>query len=135
MKQKHIEAYLECAEAFAKCSVGKRLKVGAVIVKNNRIVSCGYNGLPEHMSGPLEDSEGNTRPEVRHAEKNALMGLVKSNESAVGAVLFCTHAMCKFCAVDIVDSGIAKVYYKNLYRCSEGIEYLEKNGVKVYRMT
>lgn len=134
MKPKHIRAYMECAEAFARCSVGERLKVGAVIVKNNRIVSCGYNALPEHINGSLEDSNGNTRPEVRHAEKNALMGLVKSNESAVGAVLFCTHAMCKFCAVDIVDSGITKVYYRNLYRCSEGIEYLERNGVEVERV-
>ena len=134
MKEKHIRAYLECAEAFAKCSVGERLKVGTVIVKNNRIISCGYNALPEHIDGPLEDGNGNTRPEVRHSEKNALMGLVKSNESAVGATLFCTAGMCKLCAVDIVDSGISKVYYKNLYRCSEGIEYLQKNGVEVQRV-
>lgn len=133
MKNKHKIAYMECAEAFAKCSVGTRLKVGSVVVKNNRIISCGYNALPEHLSGSLEDENGNTKPEVRHSEKNALMGLVKSNESAVGATLFCTHACCYFCSVDIVDSGIKEFYYKHDYRSSEGIEYLKKNGVQVYK--
>ena len=85
MKNKHLSAYMKCAEAFAECSSSKRLKVGSVIIKNNRIISCGYNALPEHMHGPLEDADGKTKPEVRHSEKNALLGLVKSNESALGA--------------------------------------------------
>lgn len=134
MKEKHKLAYMECAEAFAKCSVGVRLQVGSVIVKNNRIISCGYNALPEHIDGSLEDEQGNTKPEVRHSEKNALMGLVKSNESAVGATLFCTHSCCKFCAIDIVDSGITEVYYRHDYRDSSGIEYLKKNGVLVEKI-
>lgn len=134
MKTKHKLAYMECAEAFAKCSVGLRLKVGCVIVKNNRIISCGYNALPSHLDGPLEDEEGKTKPEVRHAEKNALMGLVKSNESAVGATLFCTHACCKFCAIDIVDSGIKEVFYKHEYRSTDGIKYLKEKGVAVYKL-
>lgn len=134
MKTKHKLAYMECAEAFAKCSVGVRLKVGSVIVKNNRIISCGYNALPEHIVGNLEDDEGNTKPEVRHSEKNALMGLVKSNESAIGATLFCTHSCCKFCAIDIVDSGIEKVYYRHEYRTTEGLEYLKANGVEVEKI-
>lgn len=134
MKNKHKLAYMECAEAFAKCSVGVRLQVGSVIVKNNRIISCGYNALPEHISGSLEDADGKTKPEVRHSEKNALMGLVKSNESSQGASLFCTHACCYFCAVDIVDSGIKDFYYRHPYRCTEGIEYLKKNGVEVYQI-
>lgn len=134
MKTKHKLAYMKCAEAFAECSVGVRLKVGSVIVKNNRIISCGYNALPEHISGALEDDEGRTKPEVRHSEKNALMGLVKSNESAQGASLFCTHACCYFCAVDIVDSGIKEFYYRHPYRCSEGIEYLKKSGILVEKI-
>lgn len=134
MKIKHKLAYMECAEAFAKCSVGIRLQVGSVIVKNNRIISCGYNALPEHISGSLEDADGKTKPEVRHSEKNALMGLVKSNESTQGASLFCTHACCYFCAIDIVDSGIKEFYYRHPYRCTEGIEYLKKNGVQVYKI-
>lgn len=134
MKTKHKLAYMECAEAFAKCSVGVRLKVGSVIVKNNRIISCGYNALPAHIDGNLEDDEGKTKPEVRHSEKNALMGLVKSNESAIGATLFCTHACCKFCAIDIVDSGIVKVFYRYKYRTNEGLEYLKDNGVEVEQL-
>lgn len=134
MKEKHRIAYMKCAEAFAECSVGQRLRVGSVIVKNNRIISCGYNALPEHIDGSLEDSDGLTRPEVRHSEKNALMGLVKSNESAAGASLFCTHSCCKFCAIDIVDAGIKEVYYRNEYRCLEGVEYLKQHGVKVYKI-
>ncbi len=134
MKTKHKLAYMECAEAFAKCSVGVRLKVGSVIVKNNRIISCGYNALPEHISGSLEDGDGKTKPEVRHSEKSALMGLVKSNESSQGASLFCTHACCYFCSVDIVDSGIKEFYYRHPYRCTEGVEYLKKNGVEVYQI-
>lgn len=134
MKEKHIRAYMKCAEAFAECSVGERLKVGAVLVKNNRIISCGYNALPAYIDGKLEDENGMTRPEVRHAEKNALLGLIKSNESATDSVLFCTHSCCKLCAVDIVDAGIKKVYYKHQYRLSEGIEHLRQNGIEVIHL-
>lgn len=134
MKGKHIRAYMECAEAFAKCSVSTRLSVGAVIVKNNRIISCGYNALPEFLNGPLEDEFGKTLPETRHAEKSALMGLTKSNESAIGSVLFCTHACCKFCSIDIIDSGITTVYYRNEYRCTEGLDYLRANNVEVIKI-
>lgn len=131
IKYKHKKAYMECAEAFAKCSVGKRLTVGSVIVKNNRIISCGYNGLPEAIDGHLEDENNVTRSEVRHSEKNALMGLIRSTESAVGAIMFCTHSCCKPCSIDIVDAGITHFIYKHEYRCTDGLEYLEKNGVKV----
>lgn len=108
--------------------------MGSVIVKNNRIISCGYNALPAHIDGNLEDDEGKTKPEVRHSEKNALMGLVKSNESAIGATLFCTHSCCKFCAIDIVDAGIVKVFYRYEYRTNEGLEYLKANGVEVEQL-
>lgn len=126
-----MRAYLECADAQARCSVGKRLKVGAVVVKNNRIVSCGYNALPEHLHGPLEDESGNTKAEVRHSEKSALMGLVRSSENAVGATMFCTHSCCYFCAVDIVDAGIVEFVFRNFYRSDKGLVHLLKAGVKV----
>lgn len=134
MKQKHINAYLQSAEAFANCSNATRLKVGAVIVKDNRIISCGYNAMPEHISDPCELPDGTTDPRVRHAEKSALMGLVRSNQSAVGSVLFCTHACCEFCSIDIVDAGIAKVYYKHAYRCTKGVDYLQRYGVEVEQL-
>lgn len=134
MKLKHIQAYMKCAEAFAECSNATRLKVGAVIVKDNRIISCGYNAHAEHINDPCELPDGTTDPRVRHSEKNALMGLVRSNQSAVDATLFCTHACCKFCSIDIVDSGIAVVYYRHSYRDLSGIEYLKANGVDVFNI-
>lgn len=122
---------MACAQAFAKCSVGERLKVGTVVVKGNRIISCGYNALPEHLHGPLEDAENKTKPEVRHSEKNALMGLVRSSESAVGASMFCTHSPCYLCAVDIVDAGIVEFVFRDFYRTNEGLRHLLSVGVKV----
>lgn len=134
MKHKLKLAYMKCAEAFAECSPANRLKVGAVLVKNNRIISCGYNAFPEHINGSCELPDGTTDPRVRHAEKNALIGLTTSTESAIGSVLFTTHSCCLFCAIDIVDSKIDSVYYRNTYRSTEGLEYLEKHGVKVFKI-
>lgn len=134
MKHKHLMAYFKCAEAFAECSNSTRLKVGCVILKNNRIISCGYNALPSHLDGPLEDEDGKTKLEVRHAEKNALMGLMKSNESSIGATMVCSHSCCALCAVDIVDAGIEKFYYKEEYRSDEGVKYLKDNGVVVVKI-
>ena len=131
MKQKHKLAYMKCAEAFAECSPATRLKVGAVIVKQNKIVSCGYNAFPEHINGSCELPNGTTDPRVRHAEKNALIGLTRSSESSQDSVLFCTHACCQFCAIDIVDAGIKKFYFREQYRDVSGVQYLQDNGVEV----
>jgi dCMP deaminase len=124
---------MKCAEAFAECSSSTRLQVGTVIVKGNRIISCGYNALPEHISGPLEDEYGNTKSEVRHSEMNALNGLMRSGETSIGATLICTHSCCKMCAIDIVDSGIDRVIYKHEYRDSSGLDYLKNHGVQVVK--
>ena len=134
MKSKHIQAYMKCAEAFAECSNDKRLKVGSVIVKDNRIISCGYNAHAEHINDPNQLEDGTTDPRVRHSEKNALMGLIRSNQNAVGATMFCTHACCKFCAIDIVDSGIKRFFYKEEYRDVSGVQYLQANGVEVHKL-
>jgi dCMP deaminase len=134
MKDKHKKAYMECAEAFAKCSNANRLKVGSVIVKDNRIISCGYNAQPQHINDSCELSNGTTDPRVRHSEKNALMGLVRSNQSSVDAEMFCTHACCLPCSIDIVDSGIKTFYYRNAYRDDSGVEYLKNNGVVVHQI-
>ncbi len=131
MKPKHLEAYLKCAEAFAACSPAKRLQVGCVIVKDNRIISCGYNAHAEHIRDSCELPDGSTDPRVRHSEKNALMGLIRSNQNAVGADMVCTHAACLNCAIDIVDSGIKTFYYRSTYRSSDGLDYLQAHGVEV----
>lgn len=135
MKTKHQLAYMECAEAFAKCSVGQRAKVGCVIVKpNGGQIAEGYNGLPSHLSGPLEDEFGNTKPDVRHAEENALLKLSGSTESAKGCYMFITLSPCKHCAGDILDAGIAKVFFKDSYKDMSGVRDLIDNGVEVFHL-
>lgn len=134
MKAKHLKAYMKCAEAFGECSDSTILKVGCVVVKNNRIISCGYNALPAPMKGSLEDENGKTKPSVRHAEINALLGVMRSNESSIGATLLCTHACCTLCAIAIVDAGIDKFFYQHDFKCSDGIKYLKSNGVVVYKL-
>src|SRR5699024_1986435 len=128
---KHVKMYMKMAGVMAEQSKDSRLQVGCVIVKDNNIISTGYNGHTRHIDDPNQLEDGTTDPRVRHAEKNGLMKLIRSNENAVGATLFVTHACCYFCAIDIVDSGIAKVYYQNEYRCKKGLEHLERYGVEV----
>ena len=134
LKYKHKVAYMKCCEAFAECSDDERLQVGSVIVKNNRIISCGYNAHTEHITAPNQLPDGSTDPRVRHSEKNALMGLIKSNENAVGATMLCTHACCYFCAIDIVDAGITHFIYKHTYRSDDGLKHLQQNGVIVEQL-
>ena len=140
MKQKWIDAYMDTAERFAQLSSAKRLKVGAVVVKDHRIISIGYNGTPAGWDNSCEDEvyeeDGfhiimTTKDEVIHAEANAILKLAKSNEGGDGAVLFCTHAPCVDCAKLIYGSGINKVYYRNQYRDSSGLEFLNKCAVEV----
>lgn len=134
MKPKHKQAYMQTAEVFANCSNDDKIKVGCVVVKENRVVGCGYNGLARHVEGSTRDEHGLTRPEVNHAEKNALMGLLRAGISPVGAELFVTLSCCKQCAIDVVDAGIKKVYYRDTYKDTAGIAYLEANGIEVERM-
>lgn len=135
MKQKHLLSYMCCAEAFAQCSDSQRLKVGCVIVKSSGgIIAEGYNGLPSHLHGPLEDATGATKPQVVHAEANALKKLTRSHESSQGAIMFITHNPCSICTDDIIDAGIKHVYYKSEYRCTAGLDVLMQNGVLVTKL-
>ena len=139
MKQKWIDAYMNTAERFAQLSSAKRLKVGAVVVKDHRIISIGYNGTPSGWDNACENVvqlsddtvTTKTKDEVIHAEANAILKLAKSNEGGDGAVLFCTHAPCVECAKLIYGSGINKVYYRNQYRDSSGLDFLNKCAVEV----
>ena len=135
MKDKHKLMYMKMAQVMAEQSKDKRLQVGCVIVKDNNIISTGYNGHTRHIDDPNQLPDGSTDPRVRHAEKNGLMGLIRSNESAVGSTMFVTHACCQFCAIDIVDAGITKVYYRDEYRCTKGLEHLSNHGVEVQKLT
>jgi len=119
------------AEVYAQLSSAKRLQVGCVIVKDNRIISIGYNGMPSGWTNECEDSDGQTKPEVLHAETNAIAKLASSSDSGMGADLFVTHAPCINCAKLIYQSGIKTVYYKNTYRDDSGIKFLKRSGVQV----
>jgi dCMP deaminase len=133
MKEKFIKAYMEVAKTFANLSTAKRLQVGAIVVKDDRIISIGYNGMPSGWDNVCEH-EGKTKPEVLHAESNAIAKLASSHESGKDATLLCTHAPCIDCAKLIYQSGIATVYYKNEYRSTQGIEFLKKSNINVERI-
>lgn len=139
---KWIEYYCKIAEETAKLSSAIKLKVGCVIVKDNRILSIGYNGTPSGWDNECETSIHHhelglsslvTKPEVLHAEANALMKLCKSTESSEGATLFVTHFPCIECAKLIYQAGISRVYYINEYNASKGSGYnfLREAGIEV----
>ena len=134
LKPKHEIAIMKTALAFAECSVSTRLKVGAVIEKEGRIVSCGYNALPSFLDGPLEDEDGLTIPQVLHAEKSALMGMLRSGISPIGCTLYVTHSCCEFCAIDIIDAGIKRVVYLQQYRDTKGLDLLHKAGIVLSKL-
>jgi len=158
MKPRLIEAYMKTAATFAELSHARRLHVGAIVVKDDRIISIGYNGMPAGWDNdceykeypdrydkhsewadlyyPLQEPDGTyyrwkTRPEVLHAERNALDKLAKGNEGGAGATMFITHAPCLECAKSIYGAGIRQVFYGEEYRSRDGIEFLEKCHVEV----
>jgi len=130
---------MKTAETFAELSHARRLHVGAIVVKDDRIISIGYNGMPAGWDNNCEDTIQHsddtvtlkTKPEVLHAETNAIAKLAKSNESGLGATMFITHAPCLDCAKLIYQSGIGSVLYRNTYRDTSGITFLERSGIEV----
>ena len=148
MKPKFQKLYNNIAHEVAKMSYARRLQVGAVIVKNDRVISMGYNGMPAGWDNNCESEEIEfdlvtktrigtgkltTRPEVLHAESNAIAKLAKSNDSGLGADLFITHAPCMECSKLIFQSGISRVYYSSDYRDDSGIKFLKQSGVEVIK--
>ena len=161
---------MRTAETFAELSHAKRLHVGAIVVKDDRIISIGYNGMPAGWDNDCEnvewcsaggwlsaeeieegwpyegtylDADGNemqgryrlkTKPEVLHAETNAIAKLAKSTESGDGAVLFVTHMPCLDCAKLIFQSGIRGVFYRDSYRNTDGVSFLERSGITVEQL-
>ena len=141
MKEKHLDAFMDTAYRFAELSTAVRAQVGAIIVKDRRIISIGYNGMPSGWDNVCEDEvyqqDGTlglkTKPEVLHAEANAIAKLAQSPESARDAVLFCTHMPCMECAKLIHQSGIRTVYYGEQYVAAKGSgeQFLSKSGIKL----
>lgn len=171
MKDKFKKAYMQTAKIFAELSHARRLHVGAIVVKDDRIISIGYNGMPAGWANDCEDKDYmsvdaggwlnpdeiyerwpfeeedidpdlgyakryglKTKPEVLHAESNAIAKLAKSNDSGNGADIFITHSPCIDCAKLIYQSGIHRVFYGQAYRNNDGIEFLEKSGVTVEKL-
>lgn len=130
---------MKTAQIFADLSSAKRLHVGAIVVKDDRIISIGYNGMPSGWDNNCEDEiiddrwyvTLKTKPEVLHAESNAISKLARSSESGDRATMFITHAPCMECSKLIYQSGIKKVYFGQAYRDSSGIEFLRKCKVDV----
>jgi len=145
VKEKFRDAYMKVAETFADLSSARRLHVGAIVVKEDRIISIGYNGMPSGWDNNCEDiireeQDGivkyntKSKPEVLHAETNAIAKLAKSTESGNGATMFVTHSPCLDCAKLIYQSGINHVLYRNSYRNDDGINFLAKAGVSVEKI-
>jgi dCMP deaminase len=131
LKDRWIQYYVKVAKETALLSKAKKLQVGCVIVRDNRILSIGYNGTPSGWDNCCEEN-GKTKPEVLHAEANALMKLCSSTESSLRATLFVTHTPCIECAKLIYQAGISQVYYINQYDATKGCgqEFLEKAGIR-----
>ena len=131
MKPKHIKAHMKAAHAYAECSTAERLKVGCVLVKDHRIISIGYNGMPSEWTNVCEDESGKTKPEVIHAEANAVAKLARSNESGEGSVAFITHAPCISCAKMLYSAGVSEVVYSQSYRETVGVDFLVRCEIPV----
>ena len=158
MKDKFIPMYMTIAETVAQQSSAKRLQVGAIVVKEDRVISIGYNGMPAGWTNECEntlfvldeDTQGTnmvklgytksqngnwfklvTKPEVIHAESNAIAKLARCTESGDGSTMFLTHAPCMHCAKQIFTAGIKSVYYRNSYRDTQGIDFLEACQIDV----
>jgi dCMP deaminase len=168
MKTKFQALYMDWALRAAQMSHAKRLQVGAVIVKDDTVISYGYNGMPAGWDNNCEDRiwdtgaggwldpdefdvkypyEGwhdearrnvryglKTKPEVLHAESNAIAKLAKSHNSGVGADLFVTHSPCIDCAKLILQSGVSRVYFGRHYRSDDGIKFLKQSGIEVHNL-
>lgn len=155
MPNKFDDAHMKVAETYAKLSSATRLKVGSIIVKDDRIISIGYNGTPAGWDNKCEDmfSEQSTyiidnggpeylmstirtktKPEVIHAEMNAIGKLAKSAESGNQATMYITHAPCFECAKLIHIAGIKKVFYREQYRNTDGLEFLDKCNIEVEKI-
>lgn len=149
MKPKHIKAHMQTAENYARLSTARRLQVGAILVKDDRIISIGYNGMPAGWDNNCEEEvvvavvdgvpqreikELKTKPEVLHAEANAIAKVARSPESSEGAVLFVTHSPCMDCAKLVFQSGIKQVFYRDNYRSTSGIDFLKQAGVIVNKL-
>jgi len=152
MPKKIDHAHMNAAIGYSKLSYAKRLKVGAIITKDDRVISIGYNGTPAGWDNDCEYEDIGfsdavfgelqtlinrglkTKPEVLHAEANAIGKLARSSESGINATMYLTHSPCFDCAKLIHVAGINKVFYRTQYRNTDGIEFLNKCNIEVEKI-
>jgi|TARA_R110000851_G_scaffold243435_5_gene396056 dCMP deaminase len=147
MKDKHKIAHMKSAFNYAECSTATRLQVGCVLVKDNRIISIGYNGMPSGWTNECEETVlwkdkqqlsqpmSVTKPEVLHAETNAIAKLARSSESGDGCTAFITHQPCLDCAKLLYQAGVNEVYYVHEYRLDDGVKFLKNCKIKIEKIT
>jgi dCMP deaminase len=126
--------YLRMAEVWGTNSHCNRMKVGSLIVKDKSIISDGYNGSPTGFSNDCEDEENTTLSYVLHAEANAITKLAKSTQSSDGSTLYVTVSPCFECSKLIIQSGIKRLVFRDLYRKVESLEFLFKAGIEIVRI-
>ncbi len=122
--------YLRMATIWAENSYCRRRKVGAIIVKDQMIISDGYNGTPAGFENVCEDEGGVTKPYVLHAEANAITKVARSNNSSEGSTLYVTASPCLECAKLIIQSGIRRVVFNEFYRLADGIDLMRRAGIE-----
>lgn len=131
---KFDRSYLEMAAVWAKNSYCKRRQVGAILVKDNMIISDGFNGTPSGFENICEDENDATKPYVLHAEANAITKVARSNNSSENSTLYITSSPCMECAKLIIQAGIKRVVFSDNYRISDGIELLKRANIEVVQI-
>lgn len=131
---KYDKAYLRIAREWGQLSYCVRKQVGAIIVKDRMIISDGYNGTPSGFENCCEDTHGDTKWYVLHAEANAILKVARSTQSCQNATLYITMSPCRDCSKLIHQSGIKRVVYMDHYKDAEGVSFLEKAGVEVLHL-
>jgi len=128
-QQKVDERYLRMAKIWSENSYCKRRQVGALIVKDQMIISDGYNGTPSGFENICEDENNVTKPYVLHAEANAITKVAASNNNSKGATIYITSSPCIECAKLIIQAGIKRVVFSDMYRMEEGVNLLKRAGI------
>lgn len=126
--------YLRMAKIWSENSYCERRKVGALIVKDKMIISDGYNGTPAGFPNVCESQEGVTFPYVLHAEANAITKVARSNNSSEGSTLYVSTSPCMECSKLIIQAGIRRVVFSEIYRITDGLELLQKAGIEIVHL-
>lgn len=131
---RYDKAYLKMAESWSALSHCSRRKVGAIIVKDDMIISDGYNGTPAGFDNCCENEQGETEWYVLHAEANAILKVAKSTNNSKDAILYLTLSPCKDCSKLVLQAGIKKVVFKELYKDTSGVDFLKSSGIEIIQI-